>query len=68
VGSACAAESLVALLALVRRVSGDVLDGGRKASTLARAPAAGFPVRGWADGAGRGAWNRARLCGFSRPC
>lgn len=45
----------MALLALVRRVSGDVLDGGRKASTLARVPAAGFPVREWADGAGRGA-------------
>ncbi|MEU9523226.1 hypothetical protein [Streptomyces sp. NPDC048224] len=46
VGSAPAAESLVALLALVREVSGDVLDGSGQASTLARARLTGFPAQG----------------------
>ncbi len=61
VESAPAAESLVALLALVRDVSGDVLDGGGRASTLARARLAGFPVQGGADVQEGARWYRARL-------
>jgi hypothetical protein len=55
VGSARAAKSLLALLVLVREVSGDVMDDGRKTSTLARARLPGFPAQGWADSTGRDA-------------
>jgi hypothetical protein len=61
VRSAPAAESLVALLALVREVSGDVLDSGSQASRLARARLTGFPVQGGADVQEGTQWYRARL-------